>query len=584
MLRSVRGRRVPVFVKLFGMAGVLLALIVIVGVIGITRLGSVNDRADALSSDAVRSLQAMSVYGVAMDDQQRLALRGVVLMGDAAGQRKVDQSIAAAAATAKTSLAKQLSGTLFAAERPLMSRLRTEQATFLKARDEVRATTKAGDRTAALAAVDRAVAAYEKLALTVAADVKINSDQANLMHAEIDSAYRSSRLLIIVLVAVALIVGLGLAFVVSRSIRRSVADVLDRLRSLSEHCISGLRSAIGALAEGRLTVTVEPQTTPIERITNDELGDTAREVNTIRETVVSTIESYNDARGSLSTMLTQVSASAGAVSASSQEMASTSEEAGRAVGEIANAIGEVAAGAERQVRMVGTTRASAQETADAAEETQRVAQEGAAAAERATGAMGAVRASSQEVSEAIQSLSAKSDEIGGIVSTITGIAEQTNLLALNAAIEAARAGEQGRGFAVVAEEVRKLAEESSSAAATIGSLIDQIQAETTRAVDVVESGAQRSDEGANIVEEARAAFEQIAASVRDVSGRIEQIAESANEVAVVAEQSSASTEEVSASTEETSASTQQIAASAQELARTAEELQALVGRFELARA
>ena len=103
--------------------------------------------------------------------------------------------------------------------------------------------------------------------------------------------------------------------------------------------------------------------------------------------------------------------------------------------------------------------------------------------------MSAVRESSLQATDAIRGLGAKSEQIGGIVATITGIAEQTNLLALNAAIEAARAGEQGRGFAVVAEEVRKLAEESQSAAASIAGLIAEIQGETAKAVEVVEDGA-----------------------------------------------------------------------------------------------
>jgi methyl-accepting chemotaxis protein len=210
--------------------------------------------------------------------------------------------------------------------------------------------------------------------------------------------------------------------------------------------------------------------------------------------------------------------------------------------------------------------------------------------------MHAVRNSSAEASTAIRKLDAKSEQIGEIVDTITGIAEQTNLLALNAAIEAARVGEQGRGFAVVAEEVRKLAEESQSAASSIATLIQEIQQETRHVVDVVEDGSRQTEDGAATVEQAREAFSRISEAIQNVGQRVEQIAGSINEiasagsrvqdsmtsVAAVAEQSSASSEQVSASTQETSASTEQIAASATQLAKTAEELERLVAQFTLA--
>ncbi|MGC8486587.1 MAG: methyl-accepting chemotaxis protein, partial [Candidatus Baltobacteraceae bacterium] len=160
-----------------------------------------------------------------------------------------------------------------------------------------------------------------------------------------------------------------------------------------------------------------------------------------------------------------------------------------------------------------------------------LARQGVGAAEQATAAMQAVRDSSAETSEAIRSLGEKSDQIGGIVETITGIAAQTNLLALNAAIEAARAGEHGRGFAVVAEEVRHLAEESQQAAATIAELIEQIQQETQRAVEVVEVSAEQTKGGVSTVEQAREAFLQIGQSVEDMSSRVEQIASAIRQIA-----------------------------------------------------
>jgi methyl-accepting chemotaxis protein len=78
------------------------------------------------------------------------------------------------------------------------------------------------------------------------------------------------------------------------------------------------------------------------------------------------------------------------------------------------------------------------------------------------------------VSMAIDQLAEKANGISQITKSISEIAEQTNLLSLNASIEAARAGEHGRGFAVVAQEVRKLAEESSTSTKEVFNLVKSI--------------------------------------------------------------------------------------------------------------
>ncbi len=265
----------------------------------------------------------------------------------------------------------------------------------------------------------------------------------------------------------------------------------------------------------------------------------------------------------------------------SGQMTTSSDETSKAITEIANAVGEVALGAERQVRMIDDAKGSAESAADAAQAAKTLAADGLQAAEKVTSAMTSVRDSSAQVSDTMQALAAKSQEIGGIVKTITGIASQTNLLALNAAIEAARAGEQGRGFAVVAEEVRKLAEESQTAAQRISDLNGEIQLETERAVTVVDESAGLTEEGAVVVEQARDAFTAIGGSVSDISDRLQQLASSTAEVAAVAEQSSAAAQQVSASTQQTSASTEQVASCARDLAGTAQDLEELVASFDL---
>lgn len=380
--------------------------------------------------------------------------------------------------------------------------------------------------------------------------------------------------LLIIFVALSMIIGIVLAILLAQHISRPLASVTKVAQ---------------AIADGDLNVKMP------DIKNRDEIGVLSRAVS----------EMLNSLRVVIGEVLTQSES----VAATSQELSAVSEQATASSEQVSETLGQIAAGATNAAVLIGDTvsvieqlSANAQQVAanaeivsQSSEKAAQAADLGALQAENAVRKIEAVRENSAQSAEVISRLGDQSKQIGQIVDVIKGIADQTNLLALNAAIEAARAGEQGRGFAVVAEEVRKLAEQSSTSTVQIATLIGNIQQEAEHAVGVMENGKVEVVAGVEAVNLAGNSFRTIVEEVNKVVGQIKQITEatqqmaigtsaavtSAENIGVISQQSAASTQEVAAASEEQAATMVSVSQSAEALARLGDLLMSVVVKFKL---
>lgn len=194
---------------------------------------------------------------------------------------------------------------------------------------------------------------------------------------------------------------------------------------------------------------------------------------------------------------------------------------------------------------------------------------------------------SEDAALVVSDMKQETEKISVITNTINQVAEQTNLLALNAAIEAARAGEAGRGFSVVADEIRKLAEQSTSATKQIHQLISAIKDKSGSAVQSMEASNLIAAEQSQAVSETRAIFNKILQSVEEIMREIKLVQHAAGETNVAKEEIigrmqniSAVSEEASASAEEVAASAQQVTAAMSEFTNSAVQLEELSAELE----
>jgi len=287
-------------------------------------------------------------------------------------------------------------------------------------------------------------------------------------------------------------------------------------------------------------------------------GDLRSTIHTEREDETGLLlKSIALMQGELKRLIGSVQGEARAVSASAAQMAASSDELSGSSSKQSEAVSAIAASIEELTVSISQVSDNLGQAAEVVENTANVSAAGVEQGTATSRDMTAIESAVGAFGAQMLDLQNKAADIGTVVKLIRGIAEQTNLLALNAAIEAARAGEQGRGFAVVADEVRKLAERTSSSTQEIERTVEAIQQGMVEAGGRLESVTQRVHSGVESIgklvgplaalkdsaSHSTAGLRELAAAVREQKQASEQIARNTETIANSAEQNHAAIEQ-----------------------------------------
>ncbi|KAB0508584.1 chemotaxis protein [Pseudomonas lini] len=379
-----------------------------------------------------------------------------------------------------------------------------------------------------------------------AAQVVERVDQAYVAEDQsMQAELKKNSLLIIGSSALALLVGLIAAWVITRLI---VAPLRSVIRVAQQ------------IAAGDLSATIE-----VTR--RDEIGQL--------------MQAMQQMGAGLSNIVSGLQAGIEQLASSAQSLSAVTEQTNLEVSSQKEETEQVATAMNQMTATVHDVARNAEEAAQAAQTADGKVESGQQVVRQSMARIEQLADSATSASSSIESLSAEIQNIGTVLSVIKSVAEQTNLLALNAAIEAARAGEQGRGFAVVADEVRALAKRTQQSTEEIERLVSALRSAAQSSVQQIQSSGELVKLAVSDALQTESALGSIAAAVSLIQQMNQQIAAAAEEQSSVAEEINRSVTSIRASADQSSLAMQGNAASSIELAQLGVELKGMVGHFRL---
>ncbi len=485
-------RDLPVRSKLFGGFGVVLAIVVVLGTVSILQLGNVKSRADHIAKNDLVGNELISDINHQEAGYRIDQYRNLLLSDDAAAHTAEISAAAQADARIEQDLKSFQPLVDGAQDRAYLQRAQSSWEAYKDKTASLLLDSTDLTDSADVTLADDTKTDYGNLDQDLSAWTSLNSGFANHDARRADSTFNSALLIVIVLLILAVIAGLGIAALVSGSIKKAVDQVLNRLRGVQQEHVADIQMGLAAFADGDLTQEFHPVAELISDPSKDELGQVERAVNEIVAALGTAVQAYNDTRAKLNAVMTSVEESATEVSSSSQQLSASAveagraaDESGRAAGGIAEAIGQIALGSQRQVEVVEQVRTSAEEVGTAIGEV-------AKGAERQVQAVTVVRDSADEVGRAIAEIArgaerqvmavheakAAVDRVGGAVAT---------------------AEDRSNATREVAGKAREISHAGVAAAEGAAEAMDAVRDSSQQVSDVIRELAAKSDEIGNIV-------------------------------------------------------------------------------------